>query len=87
MVDNDNNNNDDDGDDDEATGDNSTLFSEIRLTGDVEETASSGTAFDTDFRLSRLRRATTIDGRISSASSMRSNSIASIEKVRERFSN
>lgn len=65
----------------EATQDNSTLFSEIQLTGDIDESSSNGTSLDTDFRLSRLRRSTMI-GRNSSANlPTRANSVASIEKV------
>ena len=43
-------------DEDEATGDNYTLFSEIQLSGDINESVSSANALDADFRLSRLRR-------------------------------
>ncbi len=56
--------------DDEATGDNRTLFSEIQLSGDIDESTSNMNALDADFRLSRLRREPTDDDqRVSSAES------------------
>jgi hypothetical protein len=64
----------------EATQDNDTLFSEVQLSGDVDEPSSIGTTLDTDFRLSRLRRATTL-GRRTSSNLSRSNSVIHIEKV------
>lgn len=67
--------------DNEATQDNNTLFSEIQLTGDIDESSTSETAIDTDFRLSRLRRSTTINRRMSSSVPTRANSISTIEKV------
>ncbi len=70
-----------DNNDSEATQDNNTLFSEIQLSGDIDEPSSSGTPLDTDFRLSRLRRSTIIDRRTSSNLPIRSNSFADIEKV------
>jgi hypothetical protein len=41
---------------DEATGDNRTLFSEVQLSGDIDEPTSNMNSLDADFRLSRLRR-------------------------------
>ncbi len=41
---------------DEATGDNRTLFSEVQLSGDIDEPTSNMSSLDADFRLSRLRR-------------------------------
>jgi hypothetical protein len=67
--------------DNEATQDNNTLFSEIQLTGDIDEPSSTGTTLDTDYRLSRLRRSTIIDRRTSSSLSTRTNSVINIEKV------
>lgn len=64
----------------EATQDNDTLFSEVQISGDVDESSSTGNTLDTDFRLSRLRRMTSI-GRRTSSSLSRSNSVAQIEKV------
>jgi hypothetical protein len=61
----------------EATQDNDTLFSEVQISGNVDEPSSSGSTLDTDFRLTRLRRMTTIGQR----ASLRSNSVAQIEKV------
>ena len=55
--------------DDEATGDNQTLFSEIQLSGDTNESLSNMNSLDADFRLTRLRRSPTDDQRLSSASS------------------
>ena len=66
----------------EATQDNDALFSEVQLSGDVDQTSSTGTALDTDFRLSRLRRSTVVGRGISSSFSTRSNSITAIEKVK-----
>jgi hypothetical protein len=60
------------------TADNNTLFSEIQLSGDVEASGSSETILDRNFRLSRLRRLTTVDRRISSSLSTRSDSIVYI---------
>jgi hypothetical protein len=54
---------------DEATGDNRTLFSEIQLSGDIDESASNANTLDADFRLSRLRRSPLDDQRVSSATS------------------
>ena len=71
----------DDNNDDEATGDNTTLFSEVQLSGDVDESTANGTTLDTDFRLSRLRRSTIAYRRISSVLSTRSGSFVDIEKV------
>ncbi|CAF4538264.1 unnamed protein product [Rotaria sp. Silwood1] len=56
-----------DDDHDEATGDNRTLFSEIQLSGDINESMENTNALDADFRLSRLRRSSIEDQRISSA--------------------
>jgi hypothetical protein len=70
-----------DDNDKEATQDNDTLFSEVQLTGDVDESSTSGTNLDRDFRLSRLRRSTTIDRRMSSSLITRANSVVDIEKV------
>jgi len=67
------------------TADNNTLFSEIQLSGDVEASGSSETILDRNFRLSRLRRLTTVDRRISSSLSTKSDSIVDIEKVRKLF--
>ncbi len=64
----------------EATQDNDTLFSEVQISGDVDESSSTGNTLDTDFRLSRLRRMSTI-GRRTSSNLSRSNSVAQIEKV------
>ena len=64
----------------EATQDNDTLFSEVQISGEVDEPSSSGNTFDQDFRLTRLRRMTTI-GRRTSSNLSRSNSVAQIEKV------
>jgi hypothetical protein len=66
---------------DEAAGDNNTIFSEVQLSGDVDESTAQRTTLDTDFRLSRLRRSTIIDRRMSSVLSTRSQSFVSIEKV------
>ncbi|CAF3648129.1 unnamed protein product [Rotaria sordida] len=52
--------------DDEATGDNRTLFSEIQLSGDIDESTSNTNALDADFRLSRLRRSSIDDQRVPS---------------------
>ncbi|CAF5139244.1 unnamed protein product, partial [Rotaria magnacalcarata] len=52
---------------DEATGDNRTLFSEVQLSGDINESASHDNGLEADFRLSRLRRSSVQDQRISSA--------------------
>ncbi|CAM4871450.1 unnamed protein product [Rotaria socialis] len=54
-------------DEDEATGDNRTLFSEVQLSGDINESASHDSGLEADFRLSRLRRTSVEDQRISSA--------------------
>jgi hypothetical protein len=73
----------DENDDDaqEATGDNNTLFSEIQISGDIDEITTSGSAFDEDFRISRLRRPTVFDRRTASGLSTRSNSTINVEKV------
>ncbi|CAF1138830.1 unnamed protein product [Rotaria sordida] len=70
----------DDNDDDshEATSDDNALFSEIQLSGGIDE--SSGTTLDTDSRLSRLRRSKAIDGKISSGLRRNSDSIFNFEK-------
>ncbi|CAF4208528.1 unnamed protein product, partial [Rotaria magnacalcarata] len=52
---------------DEATGDNRTLFSEVQLSGDINESATHDNGLEADFRLSRLRRSSVQDQRISSA--------------------
>lgn len=62
----------------EATQDNSALFSEVQLSGDVEGTTSNP---DRDYRFRRLRRSTTIDRRTSSVLS-RMNSVMEVEKVK-----
>ncbi|CAF2386113.1 unnamed protein product [Rotaria sp. Silwood2] len=54
-------------DDDEATGDNRTLFSEIQLSGDIDESISTTNALDADFRFSRLRHSPLEEQRVSSA--------------------
>ena len=69
----------------EATQDNSSLFSEIQLSGEVEGTTSTGTDLDRDIRFRRLRRSTTIDRRTSHLLS-RGNSVAEIEKVNTTIS-
>jgi hypothetical protein len=71
----------------EATGDNNTLFSEVQLSGDIDEATSNATAFDTDFRITRLRRSTILDRRTASGLSTRSNSALDIEKVIKIYSN
>ncbi len=70
-----------DDNDNESTQNNDTIFSEIQLSGDIDESSSSGTTLDTDFRLSRLRRSTVIDRRTPSSLSTRANSVINIEKV------
>ncbi len=70
-----------DDNDNESTQNNDTIFSEIQLSGDIDESSSSGTTLDTDFRLSRLRRSTIIDRRTPSSLSTRANSVIDIEKV------
>lgn len=69
--------------DDEATGDNRTLFSEIQLSGDVNDSTSSTNALDADFRLSRLRRSSVEDPRVSSALSAASRMVTNDVKVIE----
>ncbi len=70
-----------DDNDKEATQDNDTLFSEVQLSGNVEELSTSRTTLDRDFHLSRLRRPTIIDRRMSSNMITRANSVVDIEKV------
>ena len=66
----------------EATQDNSALFSEVQLSGDVEATTENvATNPDRDVRFRRLRRSTTIDRRTSSVLS-RMNSVVEVEKVK-----
>lgn len=65
-------------DDGEETQDDKTLFSEIQLSGDIDQPT---TALDTDLRISRLRRSNINDRRTSSSLSTRSNSVVNIEKV------
>jgi len=62
----------------EETQDNKTLFSEIQLSGDIDQ---SNSALDTDLRISRLRRSNINDRRESSSLSTRSNSSVNLEKV------
>jgi hypothetical protein len=66
---------------DEATGDHRTLFSEIQLSGDIDEPLSNTSILDVDFRLSRLRRSPMDDQRISSALSTTSRSVVNDTKV------
>lgn len=68
-------------DEDEATGDNRTLFSEVQLSGDVDESSSTINAIDADYRVSRLRRSITGETRASSALSMSSQGIARENQV------
>ncbi|CAF1289618.1 unnamed protein product [Rotaria sp. Silwood1] len=70
----------DDNDDDihEATADDNALFSEIQLSGGIDET--TGTTLDTDSRLSRLRRSKTIDGKTSAGLIKRSESTFNFER-------
>jgi hypothetical protein len=65
----------------EATGDNRTLFSEIQLGGDINESQSNTNALDADFRLSRSRRSPIDDQRISSALSTTSRTVTNDNKV------
>jgi hypothetical protein len=69
------------GDDDEATGDNPTLFSEVQLSGDVDEPVNNGTSMDNDFRLNQMRRPTISGRRVSVAPPVRPPSLIDIEKV------
>ncbi|CAF3009308.1 unnamed protein product [Rotaria sp. Silwood2] len=62
----------------EATADDNALFSEIQLSGGIDE--STGTTLDTDSRLSRLRRSKTIDGKASTGILKTSDSILNFEK-------
>lgn len=62
-------------DEGEATGDNRTLFSEIQLSGDINESQSNTNLLDADFRLSRLRRSPIDEQRIQSGSSITSRSV------------
>ena len=67
--------------DHEATGDSNVLFSEFRLSDDIESSVSTGTVLGTDFHLSRLDHQNISDQTTLSSLLKRSNSIASIEKV------
>ena len=68
--------------DDEATGDNETLFSEVQLTGDVEEASTSAPSAES-IRLHR--RSTIIDERrLSLAPHARTVNRSEIEKVNRR---
>ncbi|UJR09794.1 hypothetical protein I4U23_014020 [Adineta vaga] len=78
--DDDDDNDDDDTADQQETADNKILFSEIQLSGDVEASSLQETTLDIDLRLSRLRRSTTIDRRMSSDSLTRSDSTTDLEK-------
>lgn len=75
---------DTDGEVHEATADNEALFSEIQLSGDVDTQASNGSILDTDFQLSRVRRARNSQGKRSSED-VRADSIVTIEKVRKFY--
>jgi hypothetical protein len=66
---------------DEATGENRVLFSEIQLSGDIDEFQSNTNTLDADLRLSRLRRSPMDDQRISSALSTTSRSVVNDTKV------
>ncbi len=65
----------------EATQDDSTLFSEAQLGGDTDESSSTQTALDADFRVTRLRRPTIVDPKIPSNLPISLNSDINIEKV------
>jgi hypothetical protein len=67
--------------DDESTGDNRTLFSEIQLSGDINESESNTNMLDADFRLSRLRRSPMDDQRVSSALSAATRNVTHDTKV------
>ncbi len=68
---------------DEATGDNRKLFSEIQMGGDIDDSTSNMSSLAADFRLSRLRRETIEDQRLSSAASRH---VATDNKVTENNS-
>ncbi len=70
-----------DNNDDEATGDNRTLFSEIQVSGDVNEFKSNTNTLDADFRLSRLRRSPLGDQRASSSLSTTSQTVVKNNQV------
>jgi hypothetical protein len=72
---------DDNDDDDEATGDNPTLFSEVKLSGDIDTSIGNGMSSNGDFRLNRLVRSTDVDRRTSIGLTIQSVNVIDMDKV------